>query len=153
MRTVARMPLVVAFAVAGVFLQAVVHAWSAVGVLRFVDDRLAHGQDVPDAATVRAVMYAWIALAGGMALVGLGALLRYRWTRIAVIAVECVLALLFLLPLGYLALLAPLVGTDLLEDAFGLTPRSVILLVCGLLAAVAIGRAMFCAAAVSWFTR
>ncbi|MFD9908831.1 hypothetical protein [Streptomyces sp. NPDC059063] len=152
-RGAGRMPVVVVLAVGGVFLQAVGHGWAAVGVLDLVDERLAHGRDVPGADLVRGFMRAWIGVAGGMFLIGVCALMRFAWARIAVVVVECVLGLMFLVPLGYLVLLAPLLGADLLADVLGFSAWNVTALVLGLVLAVAIGRAMFSAAALAWFTR
>ncbi|MEO3791627.1 hypothetical protein ABGB14_15590 [Nonomuraea sp. B10E15] len=119
-----RMPTSVVLALVGVWFQVVAGVFGAFVTLSLLGDRLDHGQDVRNAGLVRGLVIFSLVVTAVLAVAGVLAPKRFRWTRIVILAAEAVAVLDSLIGLvgggGMLMLvklvLALTIGAVLLTD-------------------------------------
>ncbi|MGP3929936.1 hypothetical protein [Nonomuraea sp. KM88] len=119
-----RMPTSVVLALVGVWFQVVAGVFGAFVTLSLLGDRLDHGQDVRNPGLVRGLVIFSLVVTAVLAVAGVLAPKRFRWTRIVILAAEAVAVLDSLIGLvgggGMLMLvklvLALTIGAVLLTD-------------------------------------
>ncbi|TDD16238.1 hypothetical protein [Nonomuraea diastatica] len=127
-----RMPTSVVLALVGVWFQVIAGVFGAFAMLSLLSGRLDHGQDVQNAGLVRGLIVVSLVVTAVLAVSGILASKRFRWTRIVILAAEAV---------------------AVLDSLIGLVDGGGILMLVKLVLALTIGAVLLTDKGLDWFDR